>query len=74
METSMLTLHFCGVHDLLFFTSLPGWLSFPTVQIEHTLGEVLCLKESACPRCTTVTKVVLQKQSPSSVPRVASGF
>jgi hypothetical protein len=73
MVTSMLTLHFCSIHELLFFTSLQEWLSFTPVQIERTFGEVLCLKESACPRCTTVTTAVLHKQSPS-VPRQASGF
>ena len=74
MATAMLTLHFCSVHDLLFFTSLQEWLSFTPVQIEHTFGEVLCLQERTCPRCTTVTKAVLHTQSPSSVPREASGF
>jgi len=69
MATAILTLHFCGAHDLLFFPSLQEWLSFTPVQIEHTFGEVLCLKESPCPRCTTIPKLF-----PSSVLLEASGF
>ena len=74
MEKAILTLNFCSVHNLLLSTSLQEWLSFTPVQIEHTFGEVLCLQERLCPKCTTVTKTVLPTQSPSSVPRDASGF
>jgi hypothetical protein len=78
MAPAILTLHFCSVHDLLFYPSLQEWLSFNPVQIEHTFGEARRLKESACPRCTTITKEALQKQFPklflSSVPLKASSF
>jgi hypothetical protein len=78
MAPASLTLHYCGFHDLLFSPSLQGWLSFTPVQIEHTLGEAMRLSDSACPRCTTITKVALHTQlptlSPSSVVRKASGF
>jgi hypothetical protein len=65
METAILTLHYCRVHDLLFFPSLQEWLSFTPVQIEHTFGEVLSLTESACPRCLPqfVTASVLLEDS-----------
>jgi len=78
MEPTIMTLYYCSVHDLLFFPSLQVWFSFTPVQIEHTFGEAICLKERACPRCTTITKEALQKQFPklytSSVPLKASGF
>jgi hypothetical protein len=67
METTLLTLHFCSTHDLLFFPSLESqqWLSFTPVQIEHAFGEVLSLTESTCPRCLPelVTSSVLLKAS-----------
>jgi hypothetical protein len=78
MAPAVLTLHYCSVHDLLFSPSLQVWLSFTPVQIEHTFGEAMRLKESTCPRCTMITKEALHKQFPklfsSSVPLQASGF
>jgi hypothetical protein len=78
MVPAILTLHFCSIHDLLFCPSLQAWLSCSPMQIEHAFGEALRLKESACPRCTTLTQEALHKQFPhlyaSSVPRRASGF
>jgi hypothetical protein len=78
MAPATLTLYYCSVHDLLFFPALQVWLSCTPVQIEHTFGEAMRLEESACPRCTMITKEALQKQFPtlypSSVPRKASGF
>jgi hypothetical protein len=77
MVPAILTLHYCSVHDLLFSPSFQVWFSFTPVQIEHTFGEAMRLKESTCPRCTTITKEALQKQFPklypSSVPLKASG-
>jgi hypothetical protein len=67
METTLLTLHFCSTHDLLFFTSLQEWLSLTPVQIEHAFGEVLSLTENTCPRC-------LPELITSSVLLEASGF
>ena len=69
MAPPILTLHFCRTHNLLFLTSLQEWLSFTPVQLERTFGEVLCLTDSACPRCLPVTQVV-----PSAVLLEASGF
>jgi hypothetical protein len=73
-----MTLHFCSIHDLLFCPSLQAWLSFSPVQLAHTFGEALRLKESACPRGTAITKEALHKQFPqlyaSSTPRKAAGF
>jgi hypothetical protein len=78
MASAILTLHYCSFHNLLFSPSLQVWLSFTPVQIEHTFGEAMRLKESACPRCTTITKEALHQQFPtlypSSVPLKASGF
>jgi hypothetical protein len=78
MAPAILTLHYCSLHHLLFSPSLQVWLSCTAVQIEHTFGEALRLTESACPRCTTITKEALQRQFPklyrSSVPLQASGF
>jgi hypothetical protein len=78
MASAILPLHFCSVHDLLFCPALQAWLSFNQVQIEHTFGKALRLKESACPRCMTITTEALHKQLPklfpASVPRKASGF
>jgi hypothetical protein len=78
MASAILTLHFCSVHDLLFCPALQAWLSFSQVQIEHTFGKAMRLKESACPRCMTITTEALHKQLPklfpASVPRKASGF
>jgi len=78
MAPAILPLHYCSVHDLLFYPSLQAWLSFTPVQIEHTFGQAMRLKESACPRCTMITKEALHKQFPklypSSVPLTASGF
>jgi hypothetical protein len=78
MASAILTLHFCSVHDLLFCPALQAWLSFSPVQIGHTFGKAMRLKESACPRCMTITTEALQKQLPklfpASVPRKASGF
>jgi hypothetical protein len=53
----------------LFLPSLQEWLSFTPVQLEHTIGEVLRLTDSACPRCPPVTRV-----SSASVRLNASGF
>jgi hypothetical protein len=48
------------------------------MQIEHRLGKAMRLKESACPRCMTITTEALHKQLaklfPASVPLKASGF
>jgi hypothetical protein len=78
MASAILTLHFCSVHDLLFCPALQEWLSFSQVQIEHTFGKAMRLKESACPRCMTITTEALHKQLPklfpASVPLKASGF
>jgi hypothetical protein len=78
MASAILTLHFCSVHDILFSPALQEWLSFSQVQIEHTFGKAMRLKESDCPRCTTITPEVLHKQLPTlfppSVSRTASGF
>jgi hypothetical protein len=78
MALAILALHYCSVHKLLFCPSLQAWLSFSPVQLEHTFGEAMRLTESACPRCTTITKEALHKQFPklslSSVPLKASGF
>jgi hypothetical protein len=78
MASALLTLHFCGVHDLLFCPALQAWRSCSQVQIEHTFGKALRLKESACPRCMTITIEALHTQLPqlfpASVPRKASGF
>jgi hypothetical protein len=78
MAKSILTLHFCSIHDLLFCPALQEWLSFSHVQIEHTFGKAMRLKESACPRCTTITREALYTQfpklSPAFVPRKAAGF
>jgi hypothetical protein len=61
MASAILTLHFCSVHDILFSPALQEWLSFSQVQIEHTFGKAMRLKESDCPRCTTITPEVLHK-------------
>jgi hypothetical protein len=67
-----------SIHDLLFCPALQEWLSFSHVQIEHTFGKAMRLKESACPRCTTITREALYTQfpklSPAFVPRKAAGF
>jgi hypothetical protein len=54
MGTPLLTLHFCPMHNLLFFPSLQEWLSCTPVQIEHAYGNVLGLRDSPCPRCLTI--------------------
>ena len=78
MASAILTLHFCSVHDILFSPALQEWLSFSQVQIEHAFGKAMRLKESDCPRCTTITPEALHKQLPKlfppSVSRKASGF
>ena len=78
MASAILPLHFCSVHDLLFCPALQAWLSCSQVQIEHTFGKAMRLKESACPRCMTLTTEALHQQlpklSPASVPLNASGF
>ena len=78
MASALLTLHFCSVHDLLFCPALPAWLSCSPVQIAYTFGKAMRLKESACPRCMTITTEALHKQLPklfpASIPRKASGF
>ena len=78
MASAILTLHFCSIHDLLFCPALQEWLAFSQVQIEHTFGKALRLKESACPRCIAITTEALHTQLsqlfPASVPRKASGF
>jgi len=78
MAKSILTLHFCSIHDLLFCPALQEWLSFSPVQIEHTFGKAMRLTERACPRCTTIMHEALAKRIPtlypSSVPRKAAGF
>jgi hypothetical protein len=78
MASAILTLHFCSIHDLLFCPALQEWLAFSQVQIEHTFGKAMRLKESACPRCMAITTEALHKQLPklfpASVPLKASGF
>jgi len=78
MTSTIQTLHFCSIHNLLFSAALHEWLSFPPVQIEHTFGEALRLTASACPRCTTITTEALHKQLPklfpASIPLKAAGF
>ena len=78
MATAILTLHFCSIHDLLFCPALQEWLSFSHVQIEHTFGKAMRLKESAYPRCMAITTEALHTQLPklfpASVPLKASGF
>ena len=78
MAKSILTLHFCSIHDLLFCPALQEELSCSHVQIEHTFGKAMRLKESACPKCMTITTEALHKQLPklfpASVPLKASGF
>jgi len=78
MASASMTLHYCSFHDLLVCPTLQAWLSFTPVQIEHTFGEALRLTDSACPRCTTLTKEALSTQVPtrypSAVPRKAAGF
>ena len=78
MASAILTLHFCSMHDLLFCPARQEWLAFSQVQIEHTFGKALRLKESACPRCMAITTEALHKQLsklfPASVPLKASGF
>ena len=78
MASAIMTLHYCSVHDLMFSPTLQAWLSFTPVQIEHTFGEAMRLKESACPKCMTITTEALHKQLPklfpASVPLKASGF
>ena len=78
MAPAILSLHYCSVHHLLFSPALQVWLSCTPVQIEHTFGKAMRLKESACPRCMTITTEALHKQLsklfPASVPLKASGF
>jgi hypothetical protein len=78
MVTTILLLHFCRIHNLLFCPALQEWLSFSPVQIEHTFGKALRLTERACPSCATRTHEARHKQFPqlvpSSVSRKASGF
>ena len=78
MASATLTLHFCSMHDLLFCPARQEWLAFSQVQIEHTFGKAMRLKESACPRCMAITTEALHKQLPklfpASVPLKASGF
>jgi len=50
MAPAILTLHYCSVHDLPFSPSLQVWLSFTPVQIEHTFGEAMRLKEMSLSR------------------------
>jgi hypothetical protein len=64
MASAALTLHFCSMHDLLFCPALQAWHSFSQVQIEHTFGKAMRLKESACPRCMAITTEALHKQLP----------
>ena len=78
MASATLTLHFCSVHDLLFCPALHAWLFCSQVQIEHRLGKAMRLKESACPRCMTITTEALHQQLaklfPASIPLKAAGF
>jgi len=78
MASAVLTLHFCSIHDLLLCPTLQEWLAFSQVQIEHTFGKAMRLKESACPRCMAITTEALHTQLPklfpASVPLKASGF
>jgi hypothetical protein len=65
MRASVVTGHYCSVHQLLFLHSLQEWLSCSPAYIAHAFGDAMQVVEAPCPRCLAMAQSAMYRQFPA---------